>query len=138
MSGTHPPQNPLEPASLISCAASLNSASLGEATQSTASSSPFKLTLKGHMTIETSSTSESLQRALEAVISAVDVVVNDQSDQETHDDDKESPVDMADQSMRTERLRNIIPALNQLWTNDSDLIATATEKLADASRSCKS
>lgn len=90
------------------------------------------------MTIETSSTSESLQRALEAVISAVDVVVNDQSDQETHDDDKESPVDMADQSMRTERLRNIIPALNQLWTNDSDLIATATEKLADASRSCKS
>jgi hypothetical protein len=52
--------------------------------------------------------------------------------------DSEPTIDPEDQSRRTERLRSICPALDQLWWTSSDYMTRAAEKLADGCRDRKS
>lgn len=52
--------------------------------------------------------------------------------------DEEEPVlDLEDQRRRTDRLREVLPALAQLWWSDSDQIDLVAEKLGDGSRDRK-
>jgi hypothetical protein len=57
---------------------------------------------------------------------------------EQDDDDTELPIDLEDQNRRTERLRSVYPALDQLWWTGSDYMTGAAEKLADGCRDRKS
>jgi len=57
---------------------------------------------------------------------------------EQDEDDLEPTIDPEDQSRRTERLRSIRPALDQLWWTDSEYMTGAAEKLADGCRDRKS
>ena len=57
---------------------------------------------------------------------------------EHDEDDSEPAIDLEDQSRRTERLRSICPALDQLWWTNSDYMVGAAEKLADGCRDRKS
>jgi hypothetical protein len=58
---------------------------------------------------------------------------------EGEDDENEVPVvDLEDQARRTERLKGVLSILAQLWWADSQQMELAAEKLADASRDCKS
>ncbi|KAI9746721.1 MAG: hypothetical protein M1818_000436 [Claussenomyces sp. TS43310] len=50
------------------------------------------------------------------------------------DEDDDAPVDFEDRLQRTERLRRVAPALDQLWWNNSEYLAGAAERLADGSR----
>lgn len=56
------------------------------------------------------------------------------------DDEEEKEiveVDLADQQLRTDRLRSITLSLDQLWWAGPVYMATAAEKLADGSRDSK-
>jgi hypothetical protein len=51
-----------------------------------------------------------------------------------NDEDDGLEVDIEDQARRTERLRSITGALDQLWWSGPELMAEAAEKIADGSR----
>ncbi|KAK2626870.1 hypothetical protein QTJ16_004045 [Diplocarpon rosae] len=56
-------------------------------------------------------------------------------DQKTEDhDDEEEVIDLENQQQRTERLKEALPVMAQLWWADSDQINLVAEKLADGSR----
>ncbi|PBP17238.1 GTP binding protein, partial [Diplocarpon rosae] len=59
-------------------------------------------------------------------------------DQKTEDhDDEEEVIDLENQQQRTERLKEALPVMAQLWWADSDQINLVAEKLADGSRDPK-
>ena len=52
-------------------------------------------------------------------------------------DDEEPVVDLEDRRRRTDRLRDALPTVAQLWWSDSDQIVLVAEKLGDGSRDRK-
>jgi hypothetical protein len=54
------------------------------------------------------------------------------------DEDNEPAVDLEDQARRTEKLKDVLPILAQLWWAGSEQMDLAAEKLADAGRNRKS
>jgi len=64
---------------------------------------------------------------------------HEKEDEEMGDDyEEESVVDFEDQQRRTERLRGVFPALQQLWRSNSEYMDLAAEKLGNGSRDRKS
>jgi hypothetical protein len=78
----------------------------------------------------------------EAMQSILDIFQLEEDTSRQSDGDEmgegDAVVDMGDRNRRTERLKGVCSALDQLWWTGSDLMVGATEKLADGSRDRKS
>ncbi|RFU33636.1 hypothetical protein B7463_g2692, partial [Scytalidium lignicola] len=72
-----------------------------------------------------------------SMVSLLDLEEEPTGEDEEHDDDTSSKVDLEDRSRRTVRLRAMLPSLAQLWLVRSEHIEQITERLADASRNPK-
>lgn len=55
----------------------------------------------------------------------------------TEDEDESVEVDLADQHLRTERLKGVTLALDRSWWSGQEYVANAAEKLANGSRDGK-